>query len=158
MMEQLIETWHINNRVNLYMLDAIAEEALKGVASNGGRSVAAIFAHLHQVRLMWLEASAPELAATQEKIPAKTKADKDAITKDRLRTALLASGEAAAELLKIGFETGRIKNFKPHPSAFLGYLLSHEGYHRGEIGIILAQAGTPLDEKVSYGMWEWGVR
>jgi uncharacterized damage-inducible protein DinB len=158
MIEQLIETWHINNRVNLYLLDAIAEEALKGVASNGGRSAAAIFAHLHQVRLMWLEASAPELAATQEKIPAKTKADKEAITKDRLRTALLASGEAAAELLKRGFESGRIKNFKPHPSAFLGYLLSHEGYHRGEIGIILAQAGTPLDEKISYGMWEWGVR
>lgn len=158
MIEPLIDTWYINNRISLYLLDAIAEDALKGVASNGGRSVGAIFAHMHNVRLMWLEAASPELFATQEKIAAKTKADKDSLTRDLLRTALEASGEATADLLRHGFETGRIKNFKPHPAAFFGYLLSHEGYHRGEIGIILAQAGTPLDDKSAYGLWEWGVR
>lgn len=158
MIDQFIDTWHINNRINLYLLDAIAEDALKGVALNGGRSVAAIFAHIHQVRLMWLEASTPDIFATQEKIPARTKADKEAITKERIRMALEASGEATAQLLQRGFAGGKIKNFKPHPAAFLGYLLAHEGYHRGEIGIILHQAGTPLDDKISYGMWEWGVR
>jgi uncharacterized damage-inducible protein DinB len=158
MIESLIETWHINNRINLYLLDAIAETALPGVASNGGRSVAAIFAHIHNVRLMWLEAAAPDLMANQAKIAGKTKAEKEAMTKDLLRAALVTSGEATADLLRRGFETGRIKNFKPHAAGFLGYLLSHEGYHRGEIGIILGQAGTPLDDKISYGMWEWGVR
>lgn len=29
--------------------------------------------------------------------------------------------------------------------AFLGYLISHESYHRAETGIILTQGGHPLD-------------
>ena len=53
---------------------------------------------------------------------------------------------------------GKIKGFKPHLVTFLGYLISQESYHRGEIGIILKQAGHPLDDKISYGLWEWGVR
>lgn len=53
---------------------------------------------------------------------------------------------------------GKIKGFRPHASAFLGYLVAHESYHQGEIGLILGQAGLPLDKKVAYGMWEWGVR
>jgi uncharacterized damage-inducible protein DinB len=40
----------------------------------------------------------------------------------------------------------------------MGYLISHESYHRGEIGIILTQAGYKLDQKIAYGMWEWGKR
>jgi uncharacterized damage-inducible protein DinB len=37
-------------------------------------------------------------------------------------------------------------------------MISHESYHRAEIGIILTQSDHPLDKKVAYGMWEWGVR
>lgn len=151
--EQLLDTWNINNRINLYMLEAIPTEALGGVSASKGRSVAAQFAHMHNVRLMWLQAAAPELHETQTKVESKPLPDK--LT---LHNALESSGKAVEALLKIGFETGRIKGFKPHPSAFLGYLLSHEGYHRGEIGIILTQAGYPLEDKVSYGLWEWGTR
>jgi integrase/recombinase XerD len=45
-----------------------------------------------------------------------------------------------------------------HVGAFLGYLISHESHHRGQIALILKQAGMPLDRKVAYGVWEWGVR
>lgn len=158
MKDQLLETWQIHNRINLYLLEAIAPEALGGVSASGGRSVALQFAHMHTVRLMWLKEAAPDLHAAQTSLPTKTKADKEAITKDTLRNYLTSSGGAIAALLKLGFETGRIKGFKPHPVAFLGYLISHESYHRGEIGIILTQTGTPLDDKISYGLWEWGGR
>jgi uncharacterized damage-inducible protein DinB len=40
---------------------------------------------------------------------------------------------------------GKIRGFKPHAAAFLGYLISHESHHRGEIGMVLAQSGHPLD-------------
>lgn len=156
MQDQLVETWQIHNRINLYLLDAIDEGALDGVASNGGRSVKLIFAHMHNVRLMWLKEIAPDTAAAVENIAAKTNADKAAITKKRLESALTASAQAIEDVLRRSFETGKIRGFKPHPAAFLGYLISHESYHRGEIGIILTQAGTPLDQKVAYRMWEWG--
>ena len=53
---------------------------------------------------------------------------------------------------------GKVKGFKPHAAAFLGYLVSHESHHRGQIALSLKQAGKPLYKKIGFGMWEWGVR
>lgn len=68
------------------------------------------------------------------------------------------SGAAIEELLRRGLAAGTIRGFKPHPVAFLGYLIAHDGYHHGDIGLTLAQSGHPLDRKVAYGIWEWGAR
>lgn len=151
---QLIDTWNIHNRINLYVLGAIADEALTGVPASKGRSVAEEIAHIHNVRLMWLQSAAPELMAGQAKIE-----KEQAANKALLARSLEESGRAIADLLAKAVESGgRVKGFKPHATAFLGYLISHESYHLGAIGIILAQSGHPLDKKVAYGMWEWGVR
>jgi uncharacterized damage-inducible protein DinB len=50
------------------------------------------------------------------------------------------------------------KGFKPHPVAFVGYLIAHESYHQGDVGVRLTASGHRLGNKVAYGMWEWGVR
>ena len=69
------------------------------------------------------------------------------------------SGVAIKSLLDQSLRTGgKVKGFKPHVSAFLGYLISHESHHRGQIILSLKQAGHALDKKVLYGIWEWGVR
>ena len=154
--EQVIDTWNIHNRIHKYLLDAIAPEELADVSASKGRNVGEQFAHIHNVRLMWLKSSAPDLLEGTEK-PDKIEKEQSN-DKPLLLHALDLSGLAIAELLRRGIESGRIKGFKPHAMAFLGYLISHESYHRAEIGIILTQAGHPLDKKVSYGLWEWGVR
>ena len=51
-----------------------------------------------------------------------------------------------------------MKGFKPHVTAFAGYLISHESHHRGQIVWTLKDAGHPVDQKTSFGLWEWGVR
>lgn len=153
MEEQLIESWRIHNRVNLYLLAAIPSEALGSVSSLKGRTVFQLFAHMHNVRLMWLQASAPELMEDLEKV------DGTDGTHDRLKIALEASSRAIEALLRKAFaEGGRVKNFKPHAAGFLGYLMSHEAHHRGQMTMILKALGQPLDNKTDYGMWEWGVR
>jgi uncharacterized damage-inducible protein DinB len=151
---QLAETWNINNRINLYMLEAIAAEALSGVSTSKGRNVGEQFAHMHNVRLMWLEPAAKDL------MNGLTKVEKEnALDKDLLRRSLEASGAAIATLINRSEAAGgKVKGFKPHVTAFLGYFCAHEGYHRGEIGIILHQSGHKLDQKIAYGIWEWGVR
>ena len=89
-----------------------------------------------------------------EKIPKENAQDKAL-----LKNSLNASGEAIAALIETSTARGgKVKGFKPHVTAFVGYMISHESYHRGEIGIALAQSGHTLDKKIAYGMWEWGVR
>jgi uncharacterized damage-inducible protein DinB len=153
MKDQLLETWRIHCRINLYILDAIAPEAWSGPPPAKGRGFAQMFAHLHNVRLMWLQSAAPELLDGLAKI------EKSDVDRAALRDALAASGPAIEAMLQIALaSSGKIKGFKPHAPAFLGYLIAHESYHHGEIGIALAQIGHPLDKKTAYGMWEWGVR
>jgi uncharacterized damage-inducible protein DinB len=150
----LVETWEIHNRINLYILDAIAPESLSDVSPAKGRTVGELFAHLHNVRLMWLKAAAPDLLKSLKKIE-KTETGK----KDLLRKSLAESGNAIGNLLTASLEAdGRVKGFKPHASAFTGYLISHESHHRGQIVLLLKQAGHRLDNKTLFGLWEWGVR
>ena len=149
--EQLIDTWRIHNRIHLYLLEAIPSEALATPLAKG-RAVGAQFAHIHNVRLMWLKASAPELLEGLSKL-------EGSLTAASLASGLTASSVAIESLLTQTLASGgRVKNFKPHVSGFVGYLISHESHHRGQIEIALRQAGTPLPDKISYGLWEWGSR
>lgn len=152
-MKELIETFQIHNRINIYLLDAIDGNHLSDISSSKGRSVGEQFAHIHNVRLMWLKAALPELLIGLEKIEKENK-----ITKNILRGALIKSGTAVETLLQQSAATGKIKGFKPHATAFTGYLISHESHHRGQIMLSLKQSGHPVDKKIQFGLWEWGTR
>ena len=147
----LVETWQIHNRINLYLLEALDEDKLL-VTLTKGRAVGAQFSHIHSVRMMWLKASAPDLLEGLSKLEAP-------LSISAISTALSESGKAVETLISRAEQGNhRVKNFKPHVSGFMGYLISHESHHRGQIEIALRQAGVPLSDKVSYGLWEWGVR
>ena len=154
MEDPLVETWAIHNRIHLYLLEAIADEALGATLNGKGRSVRDQFAHVHNVRLMWLKSAAPELLEGLEKLEPKSDHDKA-----KLRGALEASGQAVGALLARAVAAGgKVKGFKPHATAFLGYLISHESHHRGQVGWTLKHSSHPLDQKAAFGLWEWGVR
>lgn len=150
--KQIVETWEIHNRINLYLLEAIPEEHLAAIAASKGRNVGEQFAHIHNVRLMWLKSANPDLLNGRHKF------EKGDISKTRLLDELRDSSAAIVSLLQTGFEQGKIKGFKPHPIAFLGYLISHESHHRGQIMLCLKQSGHPVHQKTQFGLWEWGVR
>lgn len=152
--QQLIETWQINNRIVLYLLESIAPEHLADKMTSKGRSAGEQFAHIHNVRLMWLKASAPELLEGQTKIEKEQAEDKALLAK-----CLAESGKAIEKLIDSAVENGgRVKGFKPHVTAFVGYLAAHDSHHRSQAIIALKQGGHPVDKKVLYGIWEWGSR
>jgi uncharacterized damage-inducible protein DinB len=152
--DQVLETWRIHGRILLYTLDAIAPEAFGAPPPRKGRGFAQMFAHIHNVRLLWLKSAAPAALNGLAKIE-----KGDPLTPEGLRQALASSAAAVEGLLAASLASGgKVKGFRPHAAAFMGYLIAHEAYHQGEIGLALAEIGFPLDQKTAYGMWEWGVR
>src|SRR2546426_7154662 len=119
--KQFLGAWEIHNRINLYLLDAIEAAHLNDHSASKGRSVGEQFAHIHNVRLMWMKAAAPDLLKGLTKIE-----NGQAKDKRLLRKALADSGKAISVLLAQSLASGgKVKGFKPHAAAFLGYLISH---------------------------------
>jgi uncharacterized damage-inducible protein DinB len=157
MTDPIVIAWLTHCKLQKTMLDAIPQEALLDRPLSNGRTVGAMWAHIHNNRLSWLEPAAPDLLAGIEKIGKEQTNDKP-----RISAALAASGQAITALLERSIaeeslpgKVSKVPGFGGHPASFLGYLVAHEAYHHGEIGLALAQSGHPLDRKVSYSIWDW---
>ena len=148
-MDPIVETWNIAARLNPYMIDAVAPEHWSTKPTKG-KTVEGHFCHIHNVRLMWLKEAAPDLLIGLEKL--------ESGSPEAVKLALEASAAAIATMLERAAETNRIKGFKPHRTAYLGYLISHETHHRAQAELILREFCSALPDKVAYGLWEWGVR
>ncbi len=140
----------MGNRVNLLLLEQLDPEALAIVSRPRARSVGDQFAHIHNARLLWLNVAAPDLAKELRKFSKGEYGDVQ-----ELQESLTASSEQMERLLERGFEEGKIKGYKGSPSLFLGYMLAHEGHHRGQIMLTLKLGEYKLPQEVQYGMWEW---
>jgi uncharacterized damage-inducible protein DinB len=149
--DALVETWHVNNRVNLRLLDALTDEQLAATIFPRGKSVISYFVHIHMARFWWLDRRVPALARNLKKIPG-GKAPRVAV-----RQALIDSGAAMGELFAEAARTETLKGVKRGPVAFLGYALAHEGHHRGQILLHLKVAKLPVDRATAYSLWYWNA-
>lgn len=156
-MDQLLEAWRTNSRITLYLFDAISDEGMRSTLSvRGGRDVARQFAHLHDVRLYHLEKRAPDLAEGLEPFRSKEHPDRD-----KVRKALVTSGEAVGEFLsdlEDPPEGRKRRGFKKGIATTLAYFVAHESHHRGSILLTLKVSGHMVDQKIAYSIWDWDRR
>jgi uncharacterized damage-inducible protein DinB len=148
----LLKAFQTNNRINLYLIENLPAPAWRERPPDGkGRTIAAIVAHMHNVRVMWLK------AAKAEEIP--DQLDRASVTPAQAVRGLEISCNALESIITRAMESnGRIKNFRPDVAGFIGYLIAHDAHHRGQISMLARQLGHPLPQKAMFGMWEWGSR
>lgn len=148
----LLNALDTNNRISLYLIENLPAQAWSAKLPDGkGRTIAAIVAHMHNVRVMWLK------AAKAEDIPEQL--DRATVMPAQATRALESSRAALHKLCRQALETdGRVKGFRPDVAGFVGYLIAHDAHHRGQIAMLARQLGHPLPQKAVFGMWEWGRR
>ena len=148
----LLNAFNTNNRINQYLIDNLPPAAWKAKSAEGkGRTIGAIVAHMHNVRVMWLK------AAKAEEIPAQL--DRASVTPGQAIRALESSRHALSVVISHALSRdGRVRGFRPDVAGFLGYLIAHDAHHRGQITMLARQLGHPLPQKAMFGMWEWGSR
>jgi uncharacterized damage-inducible protein DinB len=154
---QLVATWRRHNDILLYLLAKIPEEGLRAVPSGSrGRMVAEQFAHLGSVRRGWLHfhetgQRAPRTPVQKGKPPSRA----------QLRKTLVASGPDVERFLERALrEAVRPRMFGRQIVRWIGYLISHESHHRGQVMLALKQNGLRLPERVAlqglWGKWTFG--
>jgi uncharacterized damage-inducible protein DinB len=156
--DALIETYAVNEAVNQLLLGHLDPRAWRAqLPGSKGRTIAAIFTHVHNVRCKWLRLSAPHLKAPP-------RLDRARCTQKQARQALAKSGALCSQMLAEALAPeGRVKKFhrdgwaRPWPAgaAMFAYMFAHEAHHRGQILMLAHQLGYRLPVKVWAGIWQW---
>ena len=157
--QSLLETYAVNDRMNQLILERLDPRIWRAKPTGrGARTIAAIFAHMHNVRRKWLRLSAPHL-----KLPAQL--DRTRCTQQQAGAALAESAQRCSEMLAeaLGGNPSRIVTFHrdgwapPWPVGveMLCYMLAHEAHHRGQVLMLAHQLGFPLAHPVGDGIWNW---
>lgn len=151
--EAMLTAFDTNDRINQFLIANLPPGAWRADPPDGkGRTIAGIAAHMHNVRVMWLKA-----AAKGSKIPEQL--DRGSVTSGQAAKGLEQSRAALSAVMKSALEAdGRVKGFRPDVAGFLGYLISHDAHHRGQICMLARQVGHALPQKAMFGLWEWGSR
>lgn len=160
--QETLQAYALNDRMNQFVLEQLDSRAWRAKSpGHKGRSIAAIFAHVHNIRCKWLRLSAPHL-----KLPARL--DRNRCTQKQTRAALAESAGRCSEMLEEALTAppltappGRVQSFvrdgwaRPWPPgvAMFAYMITHDAHHRGQVCMLAHQLGFPL--KAGYRLWGW---
>jgi uncharacterized damage-inducible protein DinB len=157
MAQVLLETWTANEHMQQTILRHLDARAWRAEPpQRRGRTIAAIYAHVHNVRRKWLRLTAPHL-----KLPAPLHRSRS--TREQAESALAESGALCGEMLERAWRGGGSERFRrdgwapawPAGAAMFAYMFAHEAHHRGQVMQLAHQLGFALPPRVVYGLWMW---
>jgi uncharacterized damage-inducible protein DinB len=153
LLEALLESWDRNNTILINLLRAIPKGAFGTRAMESSPSVGELFGHIHYVRLVFISEDVPELAVAMP-------SEEWAAEPDPIRMAQLLndSAKAVRDAVKSRVEAGRAMDVHyDHPILLLQQMIWHEGYHHGQIKLVLKLSGQPMSNEeagpISWRVW-----
>jgi len=158
----LVETYSVNDLMNQHLLAHLDSRAWRAAPlgkPGSGRTIAALFAHLHNCRLVWIRNSAPHL-----KCPSAL--DPDRCTMKQAAAAHKKSAEQCLRMLNDALTGGperRVTKFNrgswapvwPAGGTMFAYMFSHEAHHRGQVLMLAHQLGYRIPARVWGRIWQW---
>jgi uncharacterized damage-inducible protein DinB len=156
---QMARAFLLNDSMCQLVLEHLDKRAWRAkLPGQKGRTIADIFAHIHNIRCKWLRLSAPHT-----KLPARL--DRRKCTPKQVSKALSESALRCSEMLAEALTDppDRVQSFlrdgwarpwRPG-AAMLAYMIAHEAHHRGQVCMLAHQLGFPLPNAAGAGMWGW---
>jgi len=157
--QALVESYAVNDRMNQLVLEHLDPAAWRAkLPGSKGRTIAAIFSHVHNMRRKWLRLSAPHL-----KVPAPL--DRSTCSQKQAGIALGESASRCCEMIAEAFAEPDHQTLtflrdgwaRPWPAgaAMVAYMISHDAHHRGQVCMLTHQLGFPLPFAGAQGIWVW---
>jgi uncharacterized damage-inducible protein DinB len=159
--DTLLETWAVNDAMNQLILSELDPHAWRAQLpgqKGSGRTIAAIFAHLHNVRCKWVRLTAPHLKCPPQ-------LDPDRCTMKQAAAALKRSAAQCLPMLSDALSAAsnrRVAKFSrdgwmptwPAGGTMFAYMFAHEAHHRGQILMLAHLLGYRVLDKTP-GIWQW---
>jgi uncharacterized damage-inducible protein DinB len=157
----LIETFAANHRMNEILLERLDPAAWRALLPGGkrseGRTIAQIFSHMHNCRLVWLKRSAPHLKCPAPLDPARCTANQVLAAHRRSSAqclAILQDALSQTDARRVTqFSRGSWAKDWPAGATMFAYMFAHDAHHRGQIMSLAHQLGYRLTD--CGVIWRW---
>jgi len=152
LLDAILDSWDRNNTILINLLRLIPAELmdLRGTATS--QTLGELFTHMHYCRLVFVFEDAPEIMPVEPKGASAVEPDRE-----RLVQKLNDSCAAVREAVRARIASGRaMDRHYDHPILMLQHFIWHEGYHHGQIKLLLKQRGQAIDDEVA-GDVTWDI-
>ena len=159
--DTLLETYAASDAMNqliIELLDPAAWRAQPPRTKGGGRTIAARFAQMHNVRLKWLKGSAPHLKCPPPLNPHRCTMNQAASAHHKSSAQCLqmltdALSAAPNRHVTKFYRDSWMPTWRAGGAMF-SYMFAHEAHHRGQILMLAHQLGHRVLHKSPH-IWQW---